>query len=91
MRTLRGQLGRPQIGKLVLGAAFLIADIAIARSPSTQTELETITVEARRHRARPQALSSWDLAYLKALYRTDSGAVTQRAAITLTMSRDLTP
>jgi D-alanyl-D-alanine carboxypeptidase len=41
MRTLRGQsrrqCGNRQIGKFVLGAAFLIAGFSIARTPSTQT------------------------------------------------------
>lgn len=39
--------------------------------------------------ARPQALSSWDHAFLKSLYSTDSGNITQLGEIKLTMYQDL--
>jgi hypothetical protein len=41
--------------------------------------------------ARPQALSSWDHAFLKSLYSTDSGNITQLGEIKLTMYQDLVP
>lgn len=41
--------------------------------------------------ARPRALSSWDHAFLKSMYSTDAGNVTQLAEIKLTMYQDLVP
>ena len=40
---------------------------------------------------RLEGLSSWDQAFLRALYHTDSGSVMQRAEINLLMDRDLVP
>jgi len=41
--------------------------------------------------ARPQGLSGWDQAFLKSLYGTDSGDVTQLSQIKHRMKRDLVP